>query len=319
MSLFTRPLPSERRSRRSATARREARWGLLFISPWIVGFLTFTIAPMVASLVFTTLDFNLANPDKTQFIGLENWKRMLFADPEVWASYVRLLKLGILILPVLLVGALSLALLLNSRRLIGKGLFRTFYFLPSVVPVVAAVLIWNGILNEHTGWLNLFLRNVLQVNGLRWTQDPNLIYVTYTLIGLWGVSSPMIVFLAGLQGVPTELYDAATVDGAGWWRRLFHVTLPMISPMLLQQMLLAVIGLLQYVLVPLVLNGGLGTPQGATRFPMVWFYRQAFGFLRMGYGATLAWLLFAVAMGLTVLIWTTAKYWVFYAGEKRGA
>ncbi len=300
----------------STLARREARWGILFISPWIIGFLLFTLAPMIASFVFTFLNFDLANPDQTHFIGLENWKRMLFIDPEVWPSFLRLFKLGIVVLPVLLVGSLSCALLLNSRHLLGKNLFRTLFFVPSMVPMVAAALIWNGVLNEYSGWFNIFLERVLHVEGLRWTNDPNLIYVTYAIIGLWGIGNPMIVYLAGLQGVPTELYDAAIVDGAGWWGRLFSVTLPMISPMLLQQLLLAVIGLMQYFLVPFVLNGGLGSPQGATRFPMVWFYRQAFTFLNMGYGATLAWMIFAVAMVLTVVIFSTSRRWVYYAGER---
>lgn len=282
----------------------------------MIGFLAFTLAPMIASFVFTFLDFDLANPERTHVLGLANWRRMLFADPEVWLAYGRLFRLGVVLLPVLLVGSLTCALLLNSRHLVSKSLFRTLFFLPSMVPMVAAALIWNGVLNEYTGWINVFLERVLRVDGLRWTNDPDLIYLTYTIIGLWGIGNPMIVFLAGLQGVPTELYDAATVDGAGWWHRLLHVTLPMISPMLLQQLVLAVIGLLQYFLVPYVLNGGIGTPQGATRFPMVWFYRQAFNFLNMGYGATLAWLIFAVAMVLTVVIFGTSTRWVYYAGER---
>ncbi len=156
---------SERHGEGASLARRESAWGILFISPWIIGFLIFTVAPMIASFAFTFFDFDLANPDQTHFIGLENWRRMLFTDPEVWPSYLRLLKLGIVILPVMLVGSLSCALLLNSRYLVSKNLFRTLFYLPSMVPMVAAALIWNGILNEYSGWVNIFLEKVLGVEG----------------------------------------------------------------------------------------------------------------------------------------------------------
>ena len=303
-------------------ARREAMWGLLFISPWIIGFLAFYLTPMVASLGFSLFKFNPVTPDQADFIGLANWKRVLFEDPEVSLSFLRIFKYGALALPIGLVSTLSLAILLNSRRLYGPSLFRTLFFVPAMFPLVASTLIWSSVFNEHTGWINLFLEHVLGikalgVHGIRWTQNPNLVYFAYTAMGLWGIGYATVVFLAGLGSIPRELYDAATVDGAGWWRRLYHITLPMISPVIFYQLALGVIGLLQYFLTPFVLNRGDGSPQGTTRFIMVYFYKQAFAYFNMGYGATLAWAIFIVALILTVVLFGSARYWVYYAGGEK--
>jgi multiple sugar transport system permease protein len=137
------------------------------------------------------------------------------------------------------------------------------------------------------------------------------------MFGLWGVGNAMIIFLAGLQGVPTELYEAAEIDGAGWFTRLFRITIPMITSVIFYQLVLGVIGSLQYFLAPFVLNGGTGFPQGMTRFYMVYFYKQSFSFFNMGYGATLAWLMFIFSLILTIILFGTAKYWVYYAQEER--
>lgn len=307
-----------KRPKPSKLQRRKMWWGILFISPWIIGFLAFYLIPMVASFGFSVYHLPLANPDQARFVGLANWHR-LFNDREVPLSFFRVFKFGAISLPLTMGFAFSVALLMNSRHVRGKSIFRALFYMPSMIPLVATVLIWNGVFNEHTGWINLFLENVLGipalgVQGIRWTQDPRLIYFTYTGMGLWGIGSAMMVYLAGLQGVPTELYDAATVDGAGWLGRLWHVTLPMISPVIFYQLILSLIGLLQYFLAPFVLNGGDGSPQGTTRFIMVYFYKQAFTFFNMGYGATLAWALFFVALLLTIAVFASARYWVYYAG-----
>lgn len=293
-------------------------WGILFISPWIIGFLAFYLIPMGASFIFSLYDFPLANPDEAHFIGLANWQRMLLEDSEVPLSFLRTFKFGAISMPITMGFALFVALLMNSEYVRGKNIFRALFYMPSMIPLVATVLIWVGMFNEHTGWINLFLENVLGipavgVEGIRWTQNPRLVYFTYTAMGLWGIGGAMMVYLAGLQGVPTELYDAATVDGASWWQRLRHVTFPMISPVIFYQLILGLIGLLQYFLAPFVLNRGDGSPQGTTRFIMVYFYKQAFTFFNMGYGATLAWVIFFVALLMTIGLFVSAKYWVYYA------
>ncbi len=302
--------------------KQKIRWGYVFITPWIIGFLAFYLIPMVASFGFSLYNFPLANPDEASFVGLDNWQRMLFDDPEVIPSFIRVFKFGLISLPITMGFAFFVAILMNSVHVYGTAIFRALFYMPSMFPLVATVLIWNSVFNEHTGWINLFLERVLGiqaigVEGLRWTQDPSLIYFTYTGMGIWGIGSAMMIYLAGLQGVPTELYDASTVDGAGWWRRLYHVTLPMISPVIFYQLILSLIGLLQYFLAPFVLNRGDGSPQGTTRFIMVYFYKQAFTFFNMGYGATLAWALFIVALVITIILFASARYWVYYgAGEE---
>ena len=271
----------------SSLLRYKQRWGWIFISPWVIGFLLFYFLPMVAALGFSLFRFNLANPDEIAFIGAANWRRAFVEDPEVLASFGKTFIFAAISLPAGMIFSLFLALLLNSKYVKAKVLMRTMFYAPIMIPGVAATLIWSGVLNEQTGWVNLLLQNIfgiqaVGVEGIRWLQNPSIIYYTYTMIGLWGIGNAMIITLAGLQGVPTELYEAAEIDGAGYFQRLYRITIPMISPIIFYNLIIGVIGLMQYFLVPYVLNGGDGSPQGATRFIAVWFYRQAFSFFNMG-------------------------------------
>ncbi|RME82171.1 MAG: sugar ABC transporter permease [Caldilineae bacterium] len=311
-----------RRQKLSRLEKKEMRWGLAFLSPWMIGFLAFYFLPMIASFFFSLLDFNPAVPDQARFIGFDNWRRALFQDEEVWLSFIRTLHFSAISLPISLSFAFFLAILLNSKHVLGKTLYRTLFYMPSMIPLVATVLIWNGVLNEQTGWINVIIEKVTGIqatgtNGIRWLANPRLVYFAYTMFGLWGIGNAMIIFLAGLQGVPTELYEAAEIDGAGWLRRLIHITIPMLTPVIFYQLVLGVIYSLQYFLAPFVLNGGTGFPEGKTRFYMVYFYKQSFTFFNMGYGATLAWLMFIVALILTIILFGTARYWVYYAAEER--
>ncbi len=310
-----------RRAKLTAKQKKEARWGLLFLSPWIVGFLAFYLLPMLASFGFSLMRFNPAVPDQATFIGFDNWQRALFVDLEVRLSFMRTLKFAAISLPIGLGFALFLAILLNSKNVIGKNVYRTLFYMPTMIPLVATVLIWSGVLNEQTGWINILIERFTGIQatgtqGLRWLADPQLVYFAYTMFGLWGVGNAMIIFLAGLQGVPTELYEAAEIDGASWLQRLIFITIPMITSVIFYQLVLGVIGSLQYFLAPFVLNQGTGFPEGMTRFYMVYFFKQSFSFFNMGYGATLAWLMFIVALVLTIILFSTAKRWVYYASEE---
>ncbi len=315
---------ASRRNVSSRLTRREMRWGLLFISPWLIGFLAFYLLPMIASFGFSLYDFTIARAGQTKFIGLGNWRRFFFEDPDGLASIVKIFKFMLIAHPVGLGMALSLAVLLNSKHLLGKPLFRTLFYMPTIIPFIATVLIWNGVLNEYTGWVNLFLENVLGLKaigdqGLLWLRSPALIYYSYTMIGLWSLGNAILIFLAGLQNIPTELYEAAMIDGAGWWSSLFRITLPMLSPVIFYNLTVGTIVLMQYFLVPYVLTGSSlypGFPEGSTNFIMVYFYKQAFMFFNMGYAATIAWVIFLISLALTALLFGTAKYWVYYAGEK---
>ena len=308
------------RSAKAKYDKYDVKWGYIFISIWGLGFLLWYFIPMVASIFFTTFDLNLADPGDNRFIGLENWLR-LFADPEVLPSISKIFAFAMVFLPITFLFSFGLALILNSKNLIGRTIFRAFFYLPTMIPLVAIVLIWNGVLNNQVGWVNLFLENVLGIraigsNGIRWLNDPNLIYLTYTLFGLWGVGNTMLIFIAGLQNVPTEHYEAATVDGAGKFKQLIHITIPVITPVIFYNLIIALIGLLQYFLVPYVLNGGSGAPSGRTNFIMVYFYRQTFTYFNMGYGATLAWLIFIIAFAITLILFQTSRKWVYYGGGK---
>ena len=303
-------------------ARWEARWGYTFIGLWVVGFCLWYLLPMAASLVFSLFDFELTNLSEARFVGLGNWRRLLFEDPLVWQSLGVTFKFALISLPIGMVSAFFLAVLLNSKSLIAPSLFRTLFYAPAMVPAVAGVLIWSGVLDPTTGWINRLIEFVFRVdaagpNGIRWMADPTLVYIAYTLIGLWGIGNAILYNLASLQGVPTELYEAADIDGAGWSRKLFSITVPMVSPVIFYNLVLGVIGLLQFFITPYVLTGGSGFPQGQTYYYMIHFFKQAFGFLNMGYGATIAWFMFLIALAITVLLFGTARYWVYYAGERR--
>lgn len=312
------------RQKMTPLQKKEALWGLLFLSPWMIGFVGLYLLPMLASFVFSLMDFNPAVPDQARFIGFANWYRALFVDAEVRLSFLRTLHFAAISLPASLALALFLAILLNSKHLIGVRLFRTLFYMPAMIPTVATVIIWNGVLNEHTGWINMLIERVTGIKatgpeGLRWLADPKLVYYAYTMFGLWGVGPAMVIFLAGLQGVPTELYEAAEIDGASWFQRLIRITFPMITPVIFYQLVLGVIGSLQTFLAPFVLNNGTGFPEGKTRFYMIYFYKQSFTFFNMGYGATLAWLMLIVALILTIILFGTSRYWVYYAGEERSS
>jgi multiple sugar transport system permease protein len=310
------------RKKLSRSELREARWGYAFIGLWLVGFIAFYALPMLASLVFSFLDFDLLNPGQTTFVGFTHWRRLLFEDPRVWQSLRVTFVFAAISLPIGMLSALFLAIILNSADLVGRNVFRTLFYAPTMVPVVAGILIWSGVLNPTTGWINQGIQAVtgLEVanpSGIRWLDDPRIIYLSYTMIGVWGIGNAILYNLAALQGVPSELYEAAKIDGASWLQRLRSIMLPMISPVIFYNLVLSVVGLMQYFQVPYVLNGGDGYPEGTTFFYLIHFYRQSFQFLNMGYGSAIAWLMFIIALTITATLFATARHWVYYAGERR--
>ena len=296
-------------------ARREALWGYLFIAPWIIGFFLFTLAPMIASLAFTFSNIALDQQEPLGFVGLRNWQTLL-GDGQEWESLRVTFQFALFQLPFILVMPFLLAVGLNSRNLRGPGAFRVLFFLPYVIPFVSGVLIWQGMLNLETGWVNQFLRFLGVQNPPNWLNDSQVIYPALVMIGIWGIGAGIIVNLAGLRGIPSELYDAARIDGAGWWASLRHVTLPMMSPIIFYTLILAVVDVLQYVLVPLVINNGTGEPGGTTAFFNLYLYKNFFTYQNMAYGATLAWLLFIVTLVVTLVLFRTSRRWVYYAAER---
>jgi ABC-type sugar transport system permease subunit len=295
-------------------ARREARRGLLFISPWILGFIAFTAFPMVATLGFTFTNLQLNQEEPLRFVGLENYQNLI-GDRQAWASLAVTLRFAALWLPVSIILPFVLALALNSRYVRGQGTFRVLFFLPYVVPFVAGVLVWQGMLGLN-GWINSFLTSLGMADPINFLNSTDMIYPALVIMGIWGIGAGIIINMAGLRGIPTELYDAAKIDGAGWWGQLRHVTIPLMTPIIFYSLVLGVVGVMQYFLVPLVLNNGTGEPGGATLFYNLYLYKQFFTFQNMSYGATLAWFLFVFTLVVTLVIFVTARRWVFYAGER---
>lgn len=304
------------RGKPSPLLREQRVWGWVFLSPWVIGFLAFTILPILASLVFSFTDFRLTEPESVSFVGLDNYRK-LFVDPLVKVSLGVTLRFALLALPIGIVLPVALAALLDSKWLVGKPFFRTLFYMPYVVPVVSAIFIWQGVLNAQSGWLNRLLR-LVGVPGPNWLDDVNWIYPALVIIGLWGIGNAFLITLASMQAVPTAFYEAARVDGASAWARFRHITLPMISPVIFYNLVLAVIGLMRYFEVPFILSNGTGRPGDSTMFFNIHFYKTSFVFFDMGYGSALAWLLFVITMVFTGLLFYSARHWVFYAGGERG-
>ncbi|MER7206231.1 sugar ABC transporter permease [Streptosporangium sp. NPDC000239] len=298
----------------SWVARREARHGLLFVLPWIIGFLAFTAVPMAATFVFTFLNISLTEREPLMFVGLANYQR-LFADRQAWASLWVTARFALLWLPLVVVLPFLLAVAVNSRYVRGTGLLRVLLFMPYVVPFVASALIWQNMLVDD-GWINTALRVLGVGDAPSWLSDPSWVIPGLVMIGLWGLGSGIIINLAGLRGIPTELYDAARLDGAGWWRQLWHVTVPMMSPVIFYTMILAVVEVMQYFLIPLVLFDGSGDPGGATRFFNLYLYQTFFTYQEMSYGSTLAWLLFVITLVVTLVLFRLSRHWVHYTSER---
>ncbi|KAA3664805.1 MAG: sugar ABC transporter permease [Chloroflexi bacterium] len=298
---------------RSKLEKQRARWGWIFLSPWIIGFLIFTMLPMLASLAFSFTDFNITKPDEMTFIGIDNYAR-LFSDPDLGQALKVTFIFFALAIPLGIVQPIAMASLLNLKQLIGKRFFTTFFYMPYMVPVVSAIIIWRGVMNPQTGWINRSLA-FIGINGPDWLNSTTWVYPALLIIGLWSAGNAMLFTLIGLQNVPTEIYDAAKVDGANGWRQFWHITIPMITPVIFYNLVMAVIGLFQYFTIPWILTRASTQDPGQSQyFFNIHFYKTAFTYQDMGYGATLAWLLFFIAMSLTIFVFWSAKYWVYSPG-----
>lgn len=293
-------------------ARRESTWGLLFLAPWILGFILFFAGPMLASLGASFTDLVLVRPGAARFVGVDNWTRLL-TDPLVLKSLLVTGNFLLIALPITLALPLLMAVMLNTERLPAKPMFRALFFLPVLIPGVATAAIWQGVLNVQTGWLDMALR-ALGIPAPDWLNQPQWVIPALSLIATWSVGNAMIIMLAGLQNVPTELYDAAKVDGANWFYRFFNISIPMISPVIFYTLVLATIAAFQYFLTAYVLYQNTAGPNNSALFYMMNLYKEAFVYYNMGYASALAWALFLVGLIVTIGLFTTAKRWVYYAG-----
>ncbi len=295
----------------SSLARKEARTAYLLISPWIIGFLVFTLGPMVASLIFSVTDYSIVK--SPSFVGLANFIEMLTGDYRFWHSLRVTLKYAIFAIPIGLVLGLLLALLLNAK-VPGITLWRTLYYTPSVVSGVAVAILWAYLFNPQYGLIN-WLLGMVGIDGPGWLNSPDWALWALIIMSLWGVGGGMIIYLAGLQGIPTALYEAAEVDGANKVRQFFAITLPLITPVLFYNLVIGIISTFQIFTSVYVMTAG--GPVESTLFYNLYLYNNAFRYQRMGYASALAWVLFLIVLILTLLVFRSSSMWVYYEGELR--
>lgn len=279
--------------------------GYLFIAPWAIGFLVFTAGPMLGAAVMAFLRWDIIRP--ATYIGVDNFTRLL-QDPLVAKSLFNTAYYTFLGVPLHVTAALTVALLLN-QRLLGRNVWRTIYYLPSITPAVASALLWMWILNPEFGLANALLRQ-LGLPPQRWLWDQALAKPTFILMSLWGIGNQMVILLAALQGVPTLLYEAAQIEGAGSWALFRRVTLPMISPSVFFVTIIGIIGSFQIFTTAYITTGA--GPGNASLFYVLYLYRYAFERFQMGYAAALAWVLFAIIMLFTLVQFRLARLWVYY-------
>jgi multiple sugar transport system permease protein len=301
-------------------AREQTRWAYIFLLPWIIGLVMFIAGPILFSLGLSFFTYTLGR--EATFVGLDNWIKAFTQDELFWPTILRTLVYTACVVPLSVFGALFTAMLLN-QKLRATSFYRTVFFMPHLAPTVAAIYIWLWLLNPQYGLLNEVIWQIglhLTGTGLKgpgWFGDPSFALPALMAVALWGAvgGNMMVIFLAGLQGIPQELYEAASIDGANARARFWHVTLPMISPTMFFNSVLASIAAFQTFEIAFI--GTKGGPAYATWLYGLHIYRTSFEFFEMGYGSTLAWILFILLSVFTFLQFRSARNWVFYAGEGR--
>lgn len=285
---------------------------LLFISPWVIGFLVFTLGPLIFSLIMSFFNWPVIGDPK--FVGLGNYKEMFTKDAQFFKSLIVTFKFAALFVPLNIIVSLILAVLI-SQPVKGAGFFRTIFYVPSVVSGVAVSIIWGWILNSEYGILNYAL-SLMGIEGPRWLSNPNWALVAMVIASVWGLGTMMLIFYTGLKNIPIDLYEAASIDGATPIKRFFKITLPLLSPTILFNVITSTIGALQQLTLALLLtNGG---PAKSTYFYGMYVYNNAFKHFKLGYASANAWFMFIIILALTALIFKSSSMWVFYENEVSG-
>jgi multiple sugar transport system permease protein len=286
--------------------------GYLYISPWLLGFLIFTAFPLFSSIWISLTEWNLFSAPK--FVGFANYSK-LFSDPLFWQALKVTGKYVFISVPLRLIIGFSLALLLNNK-IVGMGIYRTIFYLPNVTSGVAVSLLWLWIFNPEFGILNAILLK-MGIVGPAWLMSETWALPAIIIMSLWTVGGSMIIYLAGLQGIPSQLYEAVDIDGGSWLAKLRNVTIPMMTPIVFYNLIMGIIGSFQvFTDAYIMTNGG---PHNATLFYVLYLYRNAFQYFEMGYASALAWVLFLMTLGLTIVVFKSSPLWVYYEGEvKKG-
>ncbi|MBN1174204.1 MAG: sugar ABC transporter permease [Micromonosporaceae bacterium] len=289
------------------------RVAYLFLSPWVAGALLLTVGPMLASLYLSFTDYDLFTTPK--WIGLENYRRLFTSDDRFVSSVWVTLRYVLISTPLKLAAALGVALLLN-RASRAQGVYRSAFYAPSLLGTsVAVALVWRVIFDRDGVVERSFDAVGLHTGG--WTTNPRLALLVIVLLAVWQFGAPMVIFLAGLKQIPPELYDASAVDGAGWWRTFRSITVPMLSPVILFNLVLETIHAFQSFTPAFIISNGRGGPSDSTLFYTLYLYQRGFTEFRMGYASAMAWLLLLVLAGLTAVVFRTARLWVFYSGQEQ--
>jgi multiple sugar transport system permease protein len=292
---------------------REALAGYLFLLPWLIGLLCFTAIPMLASAYFSFTRYDVVNAP--EFTGLKNFQEIFTKDRLFWKSMGLTFRYAIIVVPLSLIGSLAAAMLLN-QALKGTTFFRTFFFLPHLTPVAASAVLWAWMFNPDVGPVNYFIRNSLGIQDAPgWFRDPQWAMTGLIIMAMWGAigGNTMLIFLAGLQGVPQELYEAASIDGATAWAKFRNVTIPLLTPTIFFNMVLGIIGALRVFTAAFIATAG--GPAYATHFYALHIYEKAFKHFEMGYASALAWIFFFVMFVFTFIQFRASRRWVYYAGE----
>jgi multiple sugar transport system permease protein len=290
-------------------ALREERYFYLFVSPWLIGFIVFMTGPVLASLFFSFNYYDVVTPPRWN--GLGNYVN-LFADDLFWQALkvTAIYSVGSVALGI--VASLGIALLLN-RNIRGVAVFRTIFYLPSVISGVAVSLLWMWILNSDFGILNYLLWKIFRIEGPSWIMSRQWVIPSMIIMSLWGIGGSIVIYLARLQGIPTEFYEAAEIDGAGSWRKLTNITLPLMTPVIFFNLITGIIGSFQVFTQAYVITDG--GPNNASLFYVLYLYRNAFKYWKMGYASALAWVFFLILLVLTALVFRASSRWVYYEAE----
>lgn len=298
------------KTRMSPMAKREERYFYLCISPWIAGFLIFTAGPIVASLFFSFCNYDVVTPPN--WVGIQNYKRLI-SDPLFWQSLKVTSYFSLASVPLGIILSLIIAILLNQNI---KGLtwFRTIYYMPSVISGVAVALLWMWIFNPEFGVLNFLLWKLFHIQGPAWLMSEEWVIPALIIMSLWGIGGDIVIYLAGLQGIPTELYEAAEIDGANSFNKFLNITIPMMSPVLLFTLIMGIINSFQVFTQAYVMTRG--GPHYASLFYVLYIYQNAFQFFSMGYASALSWILFLIILALTFLIFKSSPLWVYYESTR---
>ena len=295
-----------RPARRRSLARQEALWFYAFISPWLVGFAIWVAGPMLASLYLSFTSYQITEPPN--WVGLGNYERLL-ADPLFWQSLKVTAYFTFLSVPLSVACAVVVAMLLN-QPIPFLSAWRTIYYLPSITSGVAIALMWSWIFNPNFGLLNVTLYSATGVQGPGWLTDTRWVVPTFVLMSLWTFGGPMLIYLAAIQGIPTQLYEAAEIDGASKIRQMRSITIPLITPVIFFNLIINIINSFQsFTNAYIITQGG---PNYASYFYIYYLFQNAFAYFRMGFASAQAWVLFVVIISLTALAFWSQKHWVYY-------